>query len=71
MVGKKYLMAKGERRNWLLPPTKGKWKGNSKTMAERGYNVSSRQCEDKFNDLNRMYMRPNEYLEEKLHLSCC
>ncbi|CAI9770100.1 unnamed protein product [Fraxinus pennsylvanica] len=61
-------MANSERRNQLLPPTKVKWKGNSKSTVERGCIVSSQQCEDKFNDLNRKYMRLNEYLEEKLHL---
>ncbi|XP_059653378.1 uncharacterized protein LOC132300359 isoform X2 [Cornus florida] len=41
---------------------KGKWRCISKVMAERSYNVSPQQCEDKFNDLNKRYKRLNDIL---------
>ncbi|CAK9160435.1 unnamed protein product [Ilex paraguariensis] len=41
---------------------KGKWKAISKVLVERGYHVSPRQCEDKYNDLNKKYKRLNAIL---------
>ncbi|KFK42100.1 hypothetical protein AALP_AA2G210700 [Arabis alpina] len=46
----------------------GKWKLVSKAMEERGYHVSSQQCEDKFNDLNKRYKKLNEMLGRGI---CC
>ncbi|XP_061364224.1 uncharacterized protein LOC133307687 [Gastrolobium bilobum] len=52
----------GGRRKFVVLQKKGKWKSVSKVMAERGYNVSPQQCEDKFNDLNKRYKRLNDML---------
>lgn len=50
----------GVRRKFVHLQKKGKWKSISKVMAERGHFVSSQQCEDKFNDLNKRYKRLND-----------
>ncbi|CAA2934758.1 Hypothetical predicted protein [Olea europaea subsp. europaea] len=52
----------GGRRLSPLLPKKGKWKAISKVMAEKGYQVSPQQCEDKFNDLNKRYKKLNDIL---------
>ncbi|XP_030493348.2 uncharacterized protein LOC115709393 [Cannabis sativa] len=52
----------GGRRKFAVLQKKGKWKSVSKVMAERGFNVSPQQCEDKFNDLNKRYKRLNDVL---------
>ncbi|XP_044511767.1 uncharacterized protein LOC123229846 [Mangifera indica] len=52
----------GARRKFAVLQKKGKWKSVSKVMAERGFNVSPQQCEDKFNDLNKRYKRLNDML---------
>lgn len=52
----------GGRRKFQIIQKKGKWKLISKVMAERGYQVSPQQCEDKFNDLNKRYKRLNDII---------
>ncbi|XP_022990368.1 uncharacterized protein LOC111487246 [Cucurbita maxima] len=52
----------GGRRKFQIIQKKGKWKLMSKVMAERGYQVSPQQCEDKFNDLNKRYKRLNDMI---------
>jgi hypothetical protein len=50
------------RRNHTMLKMKGKWRLVSLAMAERKFNVSPQQCEDKFNDLNKRYRRLTEIL---------
>lgn len=52
----------GGRRKCQIIQKKGKWKLISKVIAERGYQVSPQQCEDKFNDLNKRYKRLNDII---------
>ncbi|KAG6602183.1 hypothetical protein SDJN03_07416, partial [Cucurbita argyrosperma subsp. sororia] len=52
----------GGGRKFQIIQKKGKWKLMSKVMAERGYQVSPQQCEDKFNDLNKRYKRLNDMI---------
>lgn len=52
------------RRKSFLILKKGKWGKVSKVMAERGYYVSPKQCEDKFNELNKRYKRLIDILGE-------
>ncbi|XP_031473475.1 uncharacterized protein LOC116245968 [Nymphaea colorata] len=52
----------GGKRKYAILQKKGKWKSVSKVMAEKGFDVSPQQCEDKFNDLNKRYKRLTDVL---------
>ncbi|KAJ4884624.1 sequence-specific DNA binding transcription factor [Raphanus sativus] len=41
---------------------KSKWRSIFKFMDERGHHFSPQKCEDKFNDLNKLYKKINDML---------